>query len=229
MRDVDIVIPCFGQAAVTERCLQSILTTCAEQVRVLLVDNGSPDADGEVYRRALAPLAHWYCRLPTNTGFVRATNVGLAVSDAPNVLLLNNDTELVPGLLAALLEVLAREPKVGIVGPRSSSPHQWQGQVRSFPRWRLLAKDAMLSFFCALVRRTVVVQCGYLSEQYGVGLADDDDYCARVQQAQWRLALRGDTVVTHAHRTTFRAVYGEKGWLGEQQRNLKLFKETWKR
>ena len=43
----------------------------------------------------------------------------------------------------------------------------------------------------------------------GVGLGDDDEFCARAERAGYRLALVQDLRIPHAHRSTFRALYSE--------------------
>lgn len=230
---VDIVIPTFGQEGFTLKCFESLARTLAPgDARVIWVDNGSHPMNRVALAEKISRLA-----LPTlpiflddNLGFVKATNAGIAVSTAPYVLLLNNDTEMPEGWLKAFLDVMVAEPKVGIVGPLSSSSHQWQGNVpltTKAPGYGLLSRVSMLAFFCSLIRREVIVECGYLSEEYRAGLGDDDDYCERVKRAGWRLALRTDLVVKHHHRTTFRAIYGEGGWLPYQNENIAHFKRKW--
>ena len=231
---VDVIIPTFNNAGFTLACLRSLAaTTPADRYRVIWVDNGSDVQDMEAVWAHLQTKhmpAEKVC-LSDNLGFVKATNVGLAIATAPYVLLLNNDCELPPGWLDAFLEVFEREPGVGIVGPLSSSPHQWQGNVgASWKRpYSVLGPTNMLSFFCAMIRREVIVKCGYLSEEYRAGLGDDDDYCECVKREGWGLALRTDLLVTHHHRTTFRSVYGEDGWLTNQEQNLAHFRKKWGR
>jgi len=227
---VDVVIPTFGQAEMTEACAKSLRrNTEPGALRIIWVDNGSPEPERQRIRLS------WLCSgfdllpvmLPSNLGFVKATNAGIALSTSPYVLLLNNDTELPPGWLPMLVECLTADPTVGMVGPRSSSQEQWQGRAPTGRGAVVLAANAMLAFFCVLIRREVIIQCGYLSEAYKIGLGDDDDYCERVKRAGWRLALRRDLCVTHHHRSTFKAVYGDGGWLEYQKENIELFKRKW--
>lgn len=228
---IDIVIPCFNQPEFTSVCLTHLsCNTDPSLIRVILVNNGSSIESrsryAEVLDSCLFPSA--IIDLPENLGFVKGTNVGIAVATAPYIMFLNNDTEVPPGWLEALMEVLEREEKVGIVGPLSSSLLQWQGQPEHRGKgWKILPNTAMLAFFCAVLRREIIAKCGYLSEEFQAGLGDDDDYCERVKRAGWRLALRRDLVVVHHHRATFREVYGENGWEGMQRKNIKLFREKW--
>lgn len=228
---VDVIIPTFNQSEMTVACARSLaMHTAPGVLRILWVDNGSAPAEVAATEDGFeeAGLDVVALRLPENLGFVKATNVGLAVSTAPAVLLLNNDTEVPPGWLPPLQKVLAERPKVGLVGPRSSSKAQWQGKAAPAPGYTVLRANQMLAFFCTLIRREVLVECGYLSEEYRAGLGDDDDYCARASKAGWQLALRTDVEVVHHHRTTFKAVYGAE-YQAMQQENLAHFKRKWKR
>jgi len=229
---LDIIVPTFNQPEFTCKCFDSIERTLNRwEYRLIWVDNGSNPANRlMVYDHAIAldlPMLKLF--LPENLGFVKATNVGLAASTADYVLFLNNDTELPDAWFPPMLEVFQKDPRVGIVGPRSSALSQWQGTAPEESGFRILPSKAMLSFFCALVARPVIVKCGYLSEEYGGGLGDDDDYCERVKQAGWELALRQDVTVLHHHRTTFTDVFGPNGWLTYQAQNIAFFKRKWNR
>lgn len=229
----DIIIPTFNQADYTLRCLDSIeYNTVPGAARIIWVDNGSEPSQRAAVQKRLARMPFEIQRVfvNSNLGFVKATNCGLALSTAPVVIFLNNDTEVCSGWLEKLIEPIEKWPTVGMVGPRSSSPHQWQGrqpEEHDEKGYKKLWSDGMLSFFCVAIRRKVVEQVGYLPEDYGVGLADDDEYCERVKRAGWVLIFRYDMTVKHWHRTTFDAVYGKDGWKEIAERNLAHFKERW--
>lgn len=232
----DVVIPTFNQSAMTLACLRSLnATPDLGRIRVIWVDNGSDPGERLLVRSYLESeflaAADWLF-IRENLGFVKATNAGIAISTAPYVLLLNNDTELPPEWLDRFLEVLSEEPIIAAVGPRSSSPHQWQGRIPTEgvyvdAKAGFLETHQMLSFFCTMFRREALERCGYLSEEYKAGLGDDDDYCERLHRAGYRLAIRLDTTVTHHHRTTFKAVYGEAGYEEMQRVNIAFFRRKW--
>lgn len=86
----------------------------------------------------------------------------------------------------------------------------------------------MLAFFCVLIRRTIIEEVGPLSQEYGVGFCDDDDYCIRVRSAGYRLFVAKDAFVFHHHRTTFRTLYGDEEINKMIRENKALFKDKWK-
>ena len=70
-----------------------------------------------------------------NLGFARATNLGAGSGTAPYVLFLNPDTEIRPGTIDALIEVMRSQPEVGISGCRLERPDGTfdHASRRSFP------------------------------------------------------------------------------------------------
>ena len=230
---VDIIVPTFNQAPLTVACARSIReSTESGQVRVIWVDNGSATEE----RKTIA--AAWQndvlaLLLPEKLGFVKATNAGIAVSTAPFILLLNNDTELRLGWLAAFLATFEARPDVGLVGPWATPlSKQWQARrprragVMDGPNL-ILHSTRMLAFFCTMIRRAVIVDVGYLSEEWGLGWGDDDDYCARAQLAGWKLAVRTDVEVLHHGGQTFNAVLPPEEWSAIRAKNLARLERKW--
>lgn len=139
-------------------------------------------------------------------------------------LLLNADTVVRPGALRAMLETLQARPDVGIVGPRledadgtpqiscfraPSLVSEFLEAARTGPLTRLLAgyevpleppdtalEPDWLSFACALIRREVVEQVGYLDEGYYL-YYDDPDYCRRARQLGWGVLYCPQARVVH--------------------------------
>jgi N-acetylglucosaminyl-diphospho-decaprenol L-rhamnosyltransferase len=85
----------------------------------VVVDNGSSDGSAEMVR-AEFPAA---CLIvdPYNPGFGAAANQAVAATSSDYVLILNGDTRLSPGTLAALGDYLDRNPRCAIAGPLLTS------------------------------------------------------------------------------------------------------------
>lgn len=113
-----------------------------DPARVFLVDNKSPDGDGDLLKQGVAAVGDdrlIFVQSPVNGGFSAGNNVAFrAIRDmdwAPEaVLLFNPDAEMKPGALIALLEVLRETPQAGFVGPRLEDPDgsTWVGAL-NFP------------------------------------------------------------------------------------------------
>ena len=161
---------------------------------------------------------------PCNLGFVKATNQGLALSTAPYVVLMNNDTEAVPQWLEKLERPL-HTPGVVMSGPRTTAAGSWQGGVAPNGDC-LIGTDQMLAFFCTMFDRRIFDVCGFLDEDFGVGLGEDDWYCWKVHQAGYRMALVSDLCIPRHHRSTFKALYGDRVPLLEERGARRFFNGT---
>ena len=106
---IDVIIPNYNGVALLPTCLAALRTQTRTDFKVTVVDDGSSDA-------SLALLAAAYpevqvLALPRNRGLAAAVNAGLAATQAPYVVLLNNDTEATAGWLAALVGALDRHER----------------------------------------------------------------------------------------------------------------------
>ena len=91
-------------------CLAS-LEALEESFAVCVVDNGSTDGSVEwlqAYEQKQKLVQTVF--LPENTGFCGAVNTGIRQTDTPYVLLLNNDTRVLPGFVQALEQNLDTHP-----------------------------------------------------------------------------------------------------------------------
>jgi GT2 family glycosyltransferase len=105
----------------TRRCVASLLAQTPPPARVFVVDNASGPAEREALRRDFAGEPRVECLLlDENRHFAGGMNAGAAAAfraGAARVLLLNNDTVLDPGALAALDAALDADPDAGLAGP----------------------------------------------------------------------------------------------------------------
>lgn len=229
---LDIIVPTWNRSEYTVPCLRAIARH-ARGSRVIWIDNGSSDEEYDAVANAVAELQFvdsLLCHpiwLPTNLGFVKATNVGLAASTAPHVLLLNNDCQLVEGAVGKMLAVFDLEPTVGLVGPRASGT-TWQARVPGALNkedYAILPEGRHLAFFCTLIKREVIERVGYLSERFRMGYGDDDEYGARAERAGFRSALRTDVTVIHEAEGTFPDLMRGEEWEQYKAENLRRLAE----
>lgn len=229
----DIITPTFGNEEFTCKLLESIVAAKTRDYRFIWVDNASTKASTDKVQKTLDKLSipHVRLDLPENLGFVKATNAGLAVSTAPFVVFQNNDTLAERDWLDKMADVFHREKAAGIVGPTCIVGLGKQNR-------ELLAKrspetlqrpytemSGMVAFFCAMIKRETIEQVGYLSEEYGLGFGDDDDYCARARSQGFRVYIRGDVTITHYHRTTFKKAI--KNYEELRAKNIAHFIDKW--
>ncbi len=126
-----VVIVSYQVRDLLRGCLTSLFADQARrpglEMTVVVVDNASTDGSADMVRHEFPQVKLIASR--ENLGFARGNNVGLAAlgfgdesSTSPSrpdaILLLNPDTELQPGALAALTEFLQDHPHVGGCCPR---------------------------------------------------------------------------------------------------------------
>jgi N-acetylglucosaminyl-diphospho-decaprenol L-rhamnosyltransferase len=114
---LDVVIVSYRCEALLRQCLRALEEHPAGvPTSVHVVDNASADGTAEMVAREFPDV-----RLtvnPVNTGFSTANNIGLRAGTADYALVLNPDTRVTPGALAAVLATMEARPEVGICGPR---------------------------------------------------------------------------------------------------------------
>jgi GT2 family glycosyltransferase len=168
----------------------------------------------------------------SNLGFARGNNAGLAAARGRHLLLLNSDTEVKPGALAALVAFLDAHPEAGACGPMLLNPDgSLQPSGRDLPSvlslfldmtklhrlWRRnlyvqsgrdykeAAAVGELSAAALLVRRSVYEQVGGLDPAF-FAYYEDVDWCKRIGDAGYRIYYAPGAQVMHHWQGTSRQV-----------------------
>ena len=111
---IDVIIPCYNYGCFLYQCVNSVLGQVGVDVRVLVIDDASPDNTAEV----AAALA-WenprvtVIRHSTNKGHINTYNEGIEWASADYMLLLSADDYLLPGALARATNLMDAHPAVG--------------------------------------------------------------------------------------------------------------------
>lgn len=122
-----VIIPTYNRAPVLRRCLDALAaqTTPQGTMQIIVADDGSTDGTGEVAAdwAAGSGMDMTYFR-QENAGANAARNAAIRLAGAPLLLIINDDTIAVPGLLAAHLALHAAhpEPHVAVLGRMTIDP-----------------------------------------------------------------------------------------------------------
>ncbi len=107
MSSIDVVVPCYRYGKYLRACVESILAQAEVDVRVLILDDESPDETPLVGARLAAEDARvTYWRNPANLGHIDTYNRGLEWAQAPYLLLLSADDFLLPGALGPIARLM---------------------------------------------------------------------------------------------------------------------------
>jgi glycosyltransferase involved in cell wall biosynthesis len=111
MSSIDIVVPCYRYGRYLRECVESVLTQDGVTLRVLILDDASPDETPEV-ASALASRDPrvTYRRHDVNHGHISTFNEGLEWCRAEGMLLLSADDYLLPGALARAMRLMDANP-----------------------------------------------------------------------------------------------------------------------
>ncbi|MDR3635558.1 MAG: glycosyltransferase family 2 protein [Isosphaeraceae bacterium] len=220
-----VVIVNFRTAELVVDCLASLAGEIGtpRAFRVVVTDNASGDGSVERLDRTIHEQGWegWATVRPLarNGGFAWGNNEAIRpalASEAPPryVLLLNPDTVVRPGALAALVAFMDDRPEVGIAGSRLEDPDgtaQWSafrfhsvlGELgdglrlaaadRLLARWRVAAPPPPGPSPCPtdwvagasmIVRREVFESIGLLDDKYFM-YYEEADFCLRARRAGW--------------------------------------------
>lgn len=192
-----IIIPNYNGLSFMEPCFESLKEQTVRDFKVLVVDNGSTDGSVEWLKEHRVPSIF----LKENTGFSGAVNTGIRAADTTYVLLLNNDTRVEPGFVAAMERAMDQSPKIFSVSSRMIQMYHPEllddaGDMYSILGWayqrgvgrsvNLYQKSCRVFSACAgaaIYRRAVFDEIGLFDELHFAYLEDID--------VGWRAKLYG--------------------------------------
>jgi GT2 family glycosyltransferase len=113
MATVSVVVPCYNYAHLLPGCLASIVNQDGVDVKVLVIDDCSPDGSGERAAELIAEMPQVeLLRHQVNRGHIATYNEGLEWADGDYTVLLSADDLLVPGALRRATALMDRNPSV---------------------------------------------------------------------------------------------------------------------
>ncbi|MBF8731187.1 MULTISPECIES: glycosyltransferase family 2 protein [Pseudomonas] len=170
---ISLIVPAYNYAKLLPRALDSVLSQWADDLELIVVNDGSKDNTLEV----LAGYAERYPQVQiidqANAGAAAARNNGIAAARGRYVLLLDADDELTPGALAVVREVLRVNPDAGMVlgGQISVYPDGRErlrlptpvpaASARALIKRYLLRKCISISHCCTLFERALLLRRPY--------------------------------------------------------------------
>ncbi len=219
-----VIIPVYRDVALTRACVDSVLRDRdARHDAVLLIDDASPEPGmAEMLARYESAPNVFVLRNAENLGFVGSVNKGLAFAREGDVVLLNSDTVIFSGGLAALSRVARAEPGVATVTPLSNAatlfsypvPDQTSGRLRDVDFETLaaiaLADNAGLTVavptghgFCMLITRAALDALGGFDPEFGRGYGEENDFCRRAADMGLRNLAAAEVFVEHRESVSF--------------------------
>lgn len=235
---VSVIIVSADSGPSLRDCVRSVLA-CTIPLEVLLIDNASADGIPQAIARARESDPRFKMIYNhANLGFGPAVNRAAAQARGEALLILNPDCLIDEASLRRLLEILATENKVGLVGAVVCDA-QGAPDPASFRRDPLMGRalatlfkrsggvnaaeipdyvveaEAVSGAVMAMPLRVFDWLQGF-DEKYFLH-CEDLDLCRRVRDAGWRVLLAGDVRVLHGkggssrHRPVFVSYHKHRG------------------
>ncbi|MBK8900860.1 MAG: glycosyltransferase family 2 protein [Anaerolineaceae bacterium] len=219
---LSIVIVSWNIKMLMAGCLKSVFDhSPGFEFEVWVVDNASSDGSVDMVRQQFPQVQ--LIANQENVGFAPANNQAIRRCHGSYILLLNPDTEVLPGALDALVQFMETRQDAGAVGSLLLNP-DGSLQPSCFPRptlsrelWRLFHLDKLRPYgqyptqtwdqerpqevdviqgASLLLRREALDQTGLLDEGYFI-YTEEVDLCYRLQQTGWHLYWIPQSKVIH--------------------------------
>lgn len=188
-KPVEIIVVGYGPKVkrLEKRCLSSILFSTKPIYTLTYIDNWESG-------KSLTEIWNW----------------AIQRSGSKYICLLNNDTEVIPGWLDKLIEVLDTNDKCFAVGPSTNNCHSPQKEIDTPEKAResvqVVEMKDPISAFCVLFRKDVFDKLGGFDLRYTL-YGQESDLLDRAQRAGYKLYWRQDAFVWHVGESSIKA-YG---------------------
>jgi len=230
----DIIMPVWSQRILTKDCVDSILKNTDGDYRLIIIDNASDSATKD-YLESLAkpdepPIT--LLRNEVNVGFVKAVNKAIAISDAPYICVLNNDTLVTKGWLTEMIAMANSAKDIGVVNPASNNlgqkpadgePIELYADRMRKEKGRFIELGAAIGF-CMLIKREVIARIGPFDEIYGMGNFEDTDFSRRAIKEGYICVMACGAYVYHRENSSFNMI---KTFNEDFKRNKEIFEFRW--
>lgn len=210
---VSVIIPVYNQFRFTHHCLAALGRDLGgPPFEAVVVDDGSEDDS----RRLLC--AYPGVRLVLNAqnlGFIASCNRGAAEARGGYLVFLNNDTQVQPGWLDALIGTFEERPDAGLVGSRLIYPDGRQQEAGAIlaadgsawnyghlddpykPQYSYLREADYCSGAALAIPRALFERLGGFDEHFAPAYYEDADLAMRVRAAGYRVYYQPAARVVH--------------------------------
>lgn len=209
MERVAIVVLNWNGWQDTVRCVESLLALQGVTVAIVVVDNGSTDGSVQQLRARLTSVT--LLESDANLGFGGGCNIGIhhaLQAGAEYIWLVNNDADVAPDALSAMVRVAETDTHLGAVGSVIfDGDNRDQVQVWGGGRVNLWLGTShhqvdpgpvdFISGASVLLRAQALREVGLFDSERFFMYWEDTDLGFRLRRAGWKLAVATQSKVWH--------------------------------
>jgi GT2 family glycosyltransferase len=207
---ISVVIPTRNGARTLAACLESLRAASFPPAEIIVVDDASTDATGDIARRFDCRVL----RADENIGAARAKNRGAAAATGDILFFTDDDILVSRDALARLAENFDDARVAGVVGlldrkiPFDDFASNFKNLWMRFTYERMSrARIGLFYTSVAAIRREIFLQLGGFDENYrGASIAEDTEFGQRAWAAGHNIVLDPRVRVTHCKHYTPRQV-----------------------
>ena len=210
---VSIIIPVFNQWETTRACLVSILENSGTiPYEVIIADDNSTDETRNIHLNAsnIKSIVN-----NINLGFLRNCNRASSHAVGRYLVFLNNDTNVQPGWLAPLVDLMEHDGNVGMAGSKLLYPDGrlqeaggiiWQdGSGWNYghmdfperPEYNYLKEVDYISGASIMVRKSLWNVIGGFDERYAPAYYEDTDLAFEIRRRGFKVMYQPLSLVVH--------------------------------
>ena len=244
--DVSIVITTYNGWRLTAQCLASLVASAKAsrlKAEIIISDNCSTDETPrawQAFQNETWPIS--FRRNEQNLGYLRNANAGARGATGAFLCLMNNDVIVEEGWLDGLVDVLRRNPDVGLVGPKyldaernviecgcmvlsdGTAVQLGNRTPLDDPRFSHLNEVHYCSMACTVLRTALFRELNGYDERYMPAYYEDVDLCLRIAERGFRVVVSPAVRITHL----FGGSHKRDETLRLMEANRAVLRERWK-
>ena len=212
---VSIISVNFKQTKITCDMLASLKVATYKNIEVILVDNGSKE---DLYEVVIKHFPNTRIIISEdNLGFAGGNNLGIKVASGKYIMFLNNDTEVDPGFLEPMVEIMEKDPSVGMASPKiiyydtdniiqyagssGINPYTSRGSKighmeKDSSQYNLIEETSLVHGAAMMVPMEVISKVALMSELFFL-YYEEHDWCEMIKRAGYRVFYIGKSKIYH--------------------------------
>jgi GT2 family glycosyltransferase/SAM-dependent methyltransferase len=240
---VSLIVPLYAHAELTRACLEAIRdNTTRVRYEVILVDDAADEATKHLLEGVRGARI---VRNEQNLGYIRSVNRGASFARGRWLVIFNNDTEVRPGWLTAMLDCAESAEDVGVVTPKFLYPdgslneaggiiwrdgtgvNYGRGDRPEHFQYEYRRETDYGSAAALMVSSKLWKATGGFDERYLPMYYEDTDLCFEARERGLRVLYEPEAVVVHIEGATA-GNDPTSGYKRHQEENRSKFVAKWR-